>query len=72
MIEGIWNFAQSGDDIFIDDLVTSDEMRARAEVGLVVRSRDGLAAAASVDYDGIGSDGYSAIGGKLRLMVPID
>ena len=72
LIEGIWNFAQSGDDIFIDDLISSDEIRARAEVGLVVRSRDGLAAAASVDYDGIGSDGYSAIGGKLRLMVPID
>ena len=72
LIEGIWNFAQSGDDIFIDDLVTSDEMRARAEVGLVVRTREGLAASASVDYDGIGSDDYSAIGGRLRFMVPIN
>ena len=72
LFEGIWNFAQSGGDIFIDDLVTSDEMRARAEVGLVVRTKEGLAAAASVDYDGIGSDDYSAIGGRLRLMVPFN
>ena len=72
LIEGIWNFAQSGEDIFIDDLVTSDEIRARAEVGLVVRTREGLAASASVDYDGIGSDDYSAIGGRLRFMVPIN
>jgi hypothetical protein len=72
MIEGIWNFAQSGDDIFVDDLVSGDETRARAEAGLLVRARDGLAAAVSVDYDGIGSGDYRSVGGKLRLMVPLN
>jgi hypothetical protein len=71
LVEGIWNFAQSGDDIFIDDLVSGDEARARAEVGLYVRASDGLAAAASLDYDGIGSD-YRSVGGRLRLMVPLN
>ena len=37
------------------------DMRARAEVGLMLRAEDGFAAGASVDYDGLGSEDYHAV-----------
>ena len=72
MIEGIWNFAESGGSLFVDDLVSGVDTRARAEFGLMLRTSDGLAAGASVDYDGLGSADYHAVGGKVRVAVPIN
>ena len=72
MIEGIWNFAQSRGSLFVDELVSGVDMRARAEVGLMLRAKDGFAAGASIDYDGLGSADYHAVGGKVRVAVPIN
>ncbi len=72
LLEGIWNFHQDAGEINIDDLVTADALRARAEAGVTFYSFDGIAFGASVSYDGIGSSDYNAIGGRARLRVPLD
>ncbi len=72
LLEGIWNFYQDAGEINIDDLVTGDEVRARAEAGVTFYAFDGIALGASVSYDGIGSSDYDAIGGRARLRVPFN
>ncbi len=72
LLEGIWNFHQDAGDISVDDLVTTDKLRARTEAGVMFFAQGGIAYGASVSYDGIGSSDYEAIGGRARVKVPLD
>jgi uncharacterized protein with beta-barrel porin domain len=72
LLEGIWNFHQHAGDISVDDLVTTDKLRARTEAGVMFYAQGGMAYGASVSYDGIGSSDYEAIGGRARVKVPLD
>jgi hypothetical protein len=72
LLEGIWNFHQDIGAISIDDLVTTDEPRGRAEAGVMLYALDGMSLGASVSYDGIGSSDYEAIGGRVRARMPLN
>jgi outer membrane autotransporter protein len=72
LLEGIWNFHQDAGLISIDDLVTGEDVRARAEAGVMLYTFDGIALGASVSYDGIGSGDYEAIGGRARVRMPFN
>ena len=72
LVEGIWNFHQDAGQLSVDDLVTADALRARAEAGVTFYTRDGTSLGASVSYDGIGSSDYSAVGGRARVRVPLN
>lgn len=72
LIEGIWNFEESTGLLLTDDLVASDGVRGRVELGLTVVAADGLLFGAAVSYDGIGSDSYHSVGGKARVRLPLN
>jgi outer membrane autotransporter protein len=72
LLEGIWNFHQDAGLINIDDLVSSEEVRGRAEAGVMLYTLGGIALGASVSYDGIGSSDYEAIGGRARVRMPFN
>ena len=72
LVEGIWNFHQDAGELSVDDFVTTQEVRARAEAGIMFYTRDGTSLGASVSYDGIGSSDYSAVGGRARVRVPLN
>jgi outer membrane autotransporter protein len=71
LVEGIWNFDENLGTLKVDDLVSDEEVRARAEAGLTILSAGGMSLGAAFSYDGIGSD-FQAIGGKARVRVPIN
>ena len=72
LVEGIWNFLRDGGALNIDDVAVSDKLRGRAEAGVSVRTRGGAAFGAAISYDGIGSSDFQAVGGKLRVHVPLN
>jgi len=72
LLEGIWNFHQELGLISVDDLVTTDDPRGRAEAGVTLYTGEGLSLGASVTYDGIGSSDYEAIGGRARVRMPLN
>jgi hypothetical protein len=72
LVEGIWNFLRDGGSVDIDDLAFGEEVRARAEAGVSLRTAGGATIGAAVSYDGIGSGDFQAVGGRLRVQVPLD
>ncbi len=71
-INGIWDFKRT-DQVDIDTglaVTGSDKFRARTEAGLSIRLPQGVAITGEGFYDGIGSDGYNAYGGSLKVGVP--
>lgn len=72
LLEGIWNFEQDNRLLTIDDLVTDDGLRGRAEAGVTLLASSGVSVGAAVTYDGIGSDDFHAIGGRFRAKVPLN
>ncbi|WP_457935416.1 HYR domain-containing protein [Mesorhizobium sp. 10J20-29] len=69
-LEGIWNFANensaaTGSPNYLGLAETG--LRARAEVGLSAQIVDGFSFSSSAFYDGIGSNDFSAWGGKVRI-----
>jgi outer membrane autotransporter protein len=72
LVEGIWNFLRDAGAVSVDDLAVGDKVRGRAEAGLSLRTPGGTAFGAAVSYDGIGSSDFQAVGGKLRVQVPLN
>ena len=72
LLEGIWNFAQDAGSVKVDDLAAGPDVRGRAEVGVMMITRDSLSLGASVSYDGIASGDFHAIGGKVRARMPLN
>jgi len=72
LVEGIWNFLRDGGVLNLDDLADGDKLRGRAEAGVTLRTPRGASFGAAVSYDGIGSTDYQAVGGKLRVQVPLN
>ena len=71
-VQGIWDFKPT-DQVDIDTglaLSGTDKLRARAEAGLSIRLPQGMSITGEGFYDGIGSNGYNAYGGSLRVGVP--
>ena len=72
----IWNFGgDTTSDLFgpvNGDNAGPDGVRGRAEVGLRATVNGGIGLDVSGSYDGIGSDGYSAITGDAKVRVPLN
>lgn len=51
--------------------LTTDGLHARIEAGLSYQSPWGVSVRAAGSYDGLGSDGYHAVQGQARLVVPL-
>ena len=72
----IWNFGGgTTSDLFgpvNGDNAGPDGVRGRAEVGLRATVNGGIGLDVSGSYDGIGSDGYSAITGDAKIRVPLN
>ena len=70
-VTGVWNFAVDREGLFPASGQTSNDMRARFEVGLAIAREDEWSLDVSGFYDGVGTDGFESYGGKLRLNVPL-
>ena len=70
-VTGVWNFAVDREGLFPASGQTSNDIRARFEVGLTIAREDEWSLDVSGFYDGVGTDGFESYGGKLRLSVPL-
>jgi outer membrane autotransporter protein len=72
----IWNFAggatAAGIDLNGSDAAGPSGVRGRTELGVRATGSSGVSLDVSGSYDGIGTSGYSAIGGKATVRVPLN
>lgn len=68
---GIWDFA-GPDSVSIGGVTTGlDQLRAEAELGFSARWQSGTALRASVAYDGLQTDDFEAVSGRLWFNMPL-
>ena len=70
-VAGVWNFAVNKEGLFPSSGLSSNDLRARFEVGLTIGREDDWSLNVSGFYDGVGTEGFESYGGKLRLSVPL-
>ena len=70
-VAGVWNFAVNKEGLFPSSGQSSNDLRARFEVGLTIGREDDWSLNVSGFYDGVGTAGFESYGGKLRLSVPL-
>lgn len=70
-VAGVWNFAIDKEGLFPSSGQTSNDLRARFEVGLTIGRENEWALNVSGYYDGVGTDSFESYGGKLRLTIPL-
>lgn len=70
-LKGVWDFAGPEQSAAAGTPVGADELRARVEGGLAVRTPSGIVVRGTGAYDGLGSDGYRAIQGQAQIIVPL-
>ncbi len=72
-LEAIWNFAHSASGALPgEDAAAPDDWRGRVELGLKMQSTGGIVLDLSSGYDGLGSDNYHAVTGKVTARVPLN
>ena len=69
---GVWNFDQGGSFLVGDTLVTPDDFTGRLEGGVLVQLPKGMSFRGTAAYDGLGSNDYEAVTGKVWLNVPLN
>lgn len=70
-VSGVWNFSTSDTIASQGHPLGAEVLRARFDVGLSTVNARGWTISASGYYDGIGVDDYEAIGGTVRLVIPL-
>ncbi len=72
-LQAIWNFtaAKTGAD-FGGTLAGPQELRGRVEAGVKFQGPSGSSLDVNVNYDGIGSRSYQAVGGKATVRIPLE
>lgn len=69
---GIWNFA-GADSVTLGAITNNlDHIRAEAELGVSTRWQGGASLRASLAYDGLGTDDFDAVSGRLWLSIPLN
>ncbi|WP_159436598.1 autotransporter domain-containing protein [Pseudovibrio sp. Tun.PSC04-5.I4] len=70
----IWNFANrtSATGVPSSKSDGTNNLRARAELGLKISMPNGIGADLQGSYDGIGSDDFEAISGRMRVNIPLN
>ncbi|HUV33259.1 MAG TPA: autotransporter outer membrane beta-barrel domain-containing protein, partial [Devosiaceae bacterium] len=69
---GVWNFDNGGSFLVADTLVTPDDFTGRIEGGLLVQMPKGMSFRGTAAYDGVGSNDYEAVTGKIWLNLPLN
>lgn len=70
--QGIWSFG-SGETRLSNGLLIGDEdLRAKAEGGILLRTMNGYSMRIAGSYDGIGADDFEAYGGEIWFNVPLN
>ena len=70
-LKGVWDFARTGETTAAGVPVGHDGLRGRVEAGASYRAPSGVIVRAGGAYDGIGSNGYHAIQGQARVVLPL-
>ncbi len=70
-LTGIWAFIQDSSRSLSFAPDAGEELRGKAELGVTVRGQRGVALQAAGSYDGIGTNDYNALSGRVRLTVPL-
>jgi len=70
-IAGVWNFDVANNAASQANTLGDNDLRARVDAGFSFTNTLGWTLAASGYYDGIGLDDYEAMGGKVRLTIPV-
>ena len=68
---GVWNFDEGGSFLVGDTLVTPD-FTGRLEGGVLVQLPKGMSFRGAAAYDGIFSNDYEAVTGKVWLNLPLN
>ena len=69
---GLWDFAQSGQLDGNGLATTGDDLRLKIEGGATLRGASGTSIRATLSYDGIGAQDFSAWGGQLWVNIPLE
>ena len=69
---GVWNFDEGGSFLVGDTLVTPDDFTGRLEGGVLVQLPKGMSFRGTAAYDGIFSNDYEAVTGKVWLNLPLN
>ena len=70
-LKGVWDFSRTTVTTAAGLPAGDDGIRARLEAGLAYRTPGGITIRGSGAYDGLGSDGFRAVQGQARLVVPL-
>ena len=71
-VSGVFNFATGENNNAQGFALGDDDLRARLDAGINMRSEDGLVLLLTGFYDGIGLDNYESYGGSARVTVPLN
>jgi len=70
-LKGVWDF-QRPDVPTVSGLVVSpDSLHARAELALLAKAANGFSLRGAVAYDGIGTNNFHDISGRIWVNVPL-
>ncbi len=70
---GIWDFEKAENiDVQTGLAVGTDDLRARIDAGMDIKLPGGITIHGEGFYDGIGTSDYEAIGGNLKLSIPLN
>ena len=70
-LKGVWDFARSQETTAAGAPVGNDGIRGRVEAGLSCRAPSGITIRGSGACDGIGGNGYHAVQGQAKVIVPL-
>ncbi|WP_156892501.1 autotransporter outer membrane beta-barrel domain-containing protein [Salaquimonas pukyongi] len=70
-IAGVWNFDAANNNASQANTLGDNGMRARVDAGFSFTNTLGWTLAANGYYDGLGIDDYEAMGGNVRLSIPL-
>ncbi len=71
-IQGIWNFGSGETRLSNGTLIGDEDVRAKAEGGIILRTAAGYSLRVAGSYDGIGDDDLEAYGGEIWFNVPLN
>lgn len=71
-LQALWNFTQKNGAVAAGNIAGGNDVRGRAKVDLNVRTRNGVTVGLEGTYDGIGAKNFDAVGGSVKVRVPLN
>jgi outer membrane autotransporter protein len=70
-LKGVWDFQRPDVPTVSGLIVSPDALHARAELALLARAANGFSLRGAVAYDGVGSNSFHDISGRIWVSVPL-